>query len=92
MGLTDGFPDMESSLPQQKRQATKRVWLITFFLAYGIMIAALLGYFTVYSDDITHEATIETTGAVTAGKLGRYQAVIANWNRYRGKVAKAEAR
>jgi hypothetical protein len=29
---------------------------------------------------------------MAAAKPGRYEAVIANWNRYRGKVARADAR
>jgi hypothetical protein len=82
---------MESSLPQQKRRTDTRRWLITSFLIYGMMVAGLLGYFAVYSDDVTHETAVDTT-AVAAAKPGRYQAVIANWNRYRGKVARADAR
>ena len=83
---------MESSLPQQKHRARTRRRLIVFFLIYGVMIAGLLGYFAVFPDHLTREAALETTGSVTATKSGRYEAVIANWNRYRGKEARAEAR
>jgi hypothetical protein len=83
---------MESSLPQQKRRANTRRWLITAFLIYGVMIAGLLGYFAVFHDHVTHEAAVEATSTVAATKPGRYEAVIANWNRYRGKDARAEAR
>ena len=82
---------MESSLPQQKHQAKKRS-LITAFLIYGVMIAGLLGYFTVFHNHVTHEAAVETTITLAATKPGRYEAVIANWNRYRGKDALADAR
>ena len=83
---------MESSLPQQKHQATKRRWLITAFAIYGTMIAGILGYFAVFSTHTNGAGAVETTGAVTAAKPGRYEAVIANWNRYRGKDARADAR
>ena len=83
---------MESSLPQQKHQATKRRWLITGFVIYGTLIVGILGYFAVFSTHATGEAAVETTGAVAATKPGRYEAVIANWNRYRGKDARADAR
>lgn len=83
---------MESSLPQQKHQATKRRWLITAFAIYGAMIVGILGYFAVFSNHATEETAVETTGAVAAAKPARYEAVIANWNRYRGKDARADAR
>ena len=57
-----------------------------------MMVAGLLGYFAIYSDDVAHESAVNTAGAVAAAKPGRYEAVIANWNRYRGKVARADAR
>jgi len=83
---------MESSLPQQKDRARPRRQLIIFFLIYGVIVAGLLGYLAVFPDHITHETALETTGSATATKPGRYEAVIANWNRYRGKEARAEAR
>ncbi|KRR23846.1 hypothetical protein CQ14_22700 [Bradyrhizobium lablabi] len=89
-GLTDGFPDMESSLPQRK--ARTRRWLITAFLIYGAMIAGLLGFVVVFSSDDTHETAAENTATVAATKPARFEAVIANWNRYRNKDARADAR
>jgi len=83
---------MESSLPQQKPQANTRRWLITAFLIYGTMVAGLLGFLVIFPGAITHEAEIETTGAVAAAKTGRYQTVVANWNRYRARDARADAR
>lgn len=81
---------MESSLPQQKRKANTRRWLMTAFLIYGTMIAGLLGYFIVFPETTTHE----TQGAPlqSAAKAVRYETVIANWNRYRARDARAEAR
>lgn len=83
---------MESSLPQHKRRANTRRWLITAFLIYGAMVAGLLGFLVIFPGAITHEAEIETTGAVVAAKPARFEAVIANWNRYRARDARAEAR
>jgi hypothetical protein len=83
---------MESSLPQQKHEATKRRWLITAFAIYGAMIVGILGYFAALSNHATEEAAVENTGAETATKPARYEAIIANWNRYRGKDARADAR
>jgi len=83
---------MESSLPQKARQASSRRQLITAFLIYGTMVAGLLGLFAVFPDAITRETQAEGTPAVAATKPGRYEAVIANWNRYRAKDARAEAR
>jgi hypothetical protein len=47
------------------------------------------GIFCGIPDQLAHEASVEPSNAVTATKPGRYEAVIANWNRYRGKVADA---
>jgi hypothetical protein len=83
---------MESSLPRKARQARSRRRLIAAFLIYGTMVASLLGFFAVFPDAITHETQAEATPAVAATKPGRYEAIIANWNRYRAKDARAEAR
>jgi hypothetical protein len=83
---------MESSLPQQKRKANTRRWLMTAFLIYGTMIAGLLGFLVIFPGAITHDAETETTGAVAAAKPARFEAVIANWNRHRARDARAEAR
>ena len=83
---------MESSLPQQKHKANTRHWLITAFLIYGTMVVGLLGYFIVFPDTTTHTTQGEGAPLRVAAKTLRYEAVIANWNRYRGKDARAEAR
>ena len=83
---------MESSLPQQKLQSAKRRGLKTAFLIYAMMIVGLLGYFIVFPDS-TNQGT-QGVGAPlqAAAKTVRYEAVIANWNRYRNKVMRADAR
>jgi hypothetical protein len=83
---------MESSLPQQKRKANTRRWLMTAFLIYGTMVFGLLGFLLIFPGAITHEGVIQSTGAVAAAKPARFEAVIANWNRYRARDARAEAR
>ncbi|NOJ42742.1 hypothetical protein [Bradyrhizobium australiense] len=83
---------MESSLLPKERQAKSRRWLITAFLIYGTMVAGLLGFFAVFPDDITHETEFANTGVVAVTKPARFEAVIANWNRYRAKDARADAR
>jgi uncharacterized protein YbaA (DUF1428 family) len=57
-----------------------------------MMIVGLLGYFIVFPDTGTHGTQGEATPAQTAAKAVRYEAVIANWNRYRNKDARADAR
>lgn len=83
---------MESSLPEQRRQANKRRWLITAFLIYGTMVVGLLGYFIVFPDTTTQGTQGDGAPIRTAAKALRYEAVIANWNRYRARDARAEAR
>ena len=83
---------MESSLPQKARQVRSRRRLITAFLVYGAMVAGLLGFLAVFPDANTHETRVEGAPAVAATKAGRYESVIANWNRYRAKDARADAR
>ena len=83
---------MESSLPQQKPQATRRRWLTTAFAIYGAIVAGLLGYFIVFPDTTAQGTQGQGAPLQTAAKAARYEAVIANWNRYRGKLARAEAR
>ena len=83
---------MESSLPQQKRKTNARRWLMTAFLIYGAMIAGLLGYFIVFPDATTHGTQGEGAPLQSAARAVRYETVIANWNRYRARDARAEAR
>jgi len=67
-------------------------WLRTAFLIYGMMVAGLLGFFIVFPDVKTHGTQGAGTPVQTVAKAARYEAVIANWNRYRNKDARAEAR
>src|SRR5881396_315431 len=92
LGLTDGFPNMESSFPQKQRRTNSRRWLRTAFLIYGMMVAGLLGYFIVFPDTKTPGTQGEGTPIQTAAKAVRYEAVIANWTRFRNKDARADAR
>ena len=81
---------MPGPLSQQEDQARTPRWLITAFVIYGTMIAGLL-FFTIFPDAITRETPAERARAATLSKPVRYEAVIANWNRYRAKDARAEA-
>ncbi len=64
----------------------------TAFLIYGAMVLGLLGFFIVFPDAKPHGTQGGGTPIQTAAKAIRYEAVIANWNRYRAKDARAEAR
>ena len=83
---------MESSFPQKARQANSRRWLITAFTIYGTMVVGLLGFLIVFPDTKSHGTQGEGAPLQTVARAVRYEAVIANWNRYRAKDARAEAR
>jgi hypothetical protein len=83
---------MSDSRSHSERKAKSRRWLTTTFLIYGIMVVGLLGFFIVFPDTKTHGTQGEGTPMQTVAKAARYEAVIANWNRYRTKDARAEAR
>jgi hypothetical protein len=83
---------MSESRSHSEHKARSRRWLRTAFLIYGTMVAGLLGYFIVFPDTGTHGTQGEGAPIQTAAKAVRYEAVIANWNRYRNKDARAEAR
>jgi hypothetical protein len=74
-----------------EHQAKSKRWLSTAFLIYGMMVVGLLGFFVVFPDMKTHGTQGEGAPIQTAAKALRYEAVIANWNRYRNKDARAEA-
>jgi hypothetical protein len=57
-----------------------------------MIVVGLLGFFVVFPDTRTHGTQGEGAPLQTAAKAARYEAVIANWNRYRTKDARAEAR
>ncbi len=94
LGLTDGFSNMESSLPPKARQANTRRLLRTAFLIYGIMVVGLLGFFIAFPGNTTHGTGTQGESAPlqTAAKAVRYEGVIANWNRYRNRDSRADAR
>jgi hypothetical protein len=83
---------MSESRSHSEHQTKSRHWLRTAFLIYGLMVAGLLGFFIVFPDTKTHGTQGEGAPVQTAAKAARYQAVIANWNRYRNKDARADVR
>ena len=82
---------MSESRSHSEQKAKSRHWLRTAFLIYGIMVAGLLGFFIVFSDTTTRGTQGEGAPLQTAAKAVRYEAVIANWNRYRNRDARADA-
>jgi hypothetical protein len=83
---------MAKSLSDEEHQANPRHWLITALLIYATMVVGLLGYFVVFPDSMTQGTQAEAARTQTLTKPVRYEAVIANWNRYRNKDARADAR
>jgi hypothetical protein len=83
---------MSESRSHSEHTAKSKHWLRTAFLIYGMMVAGLLGFFIVFPDTKTHGTQGEGSPVQTVAKAARYQAVIANWTRYRNKDARAEAR
>lgn len=79
----------ESHSDSERRARSKRA-LRTAFLIYGIMVAGLLGFFIVFPDMKPRGTQGGGTPLQTAAKAVRYEAVIANWSRYRAKDARAE--
>ena len=83
---------MAGSFPPNERKAKTRRVLMAAFLIYGTMVVGLLGYFIVFPDTSTQGTQGQGAPLQTAAKAVRYEAVIANWNRYRNKDARADAR
>ena len=83
---------MSESRSHSEHKAKSRHWLRTAFLIYGIMVAGLLGFFIVFPDTKTHGTQGEGMPVQSAAKAARYEAVIANWSRFRNKDARADAR
>ena len=83
---------MPESRSNSERKAKSKRGLTTAFLIYGVMIGGLLGYFIVFPDTRGQGRPGEGTPLQTIAKAARYEAVIANWHRYRNKDARAEAR
>jgi len=83
---------MSESRSHCEHKTKSNRWLRTAFLIYGMMVVGLLGFFVVFPDMKTHGTQGEGSPIQTAAKAVRYEAVIANWNRYRNKDARADAR
>jgi hypothetical protein len=82
---------MPESRSHSEHKARSRRWLTTAFLIYGVMVG-LLGFFIVFPDMKNHGTQGEGAPIQTATKAVRYEAVIANWSRFRNKDARADAR
>jgi hypothetical protein len=83
---------MPESRSDSEQKAKSKSGLTTAFLIYGIMVVGLLAYFIVFPDTRTRGTQGEAAPLQTIAKAAKYEAVIANWNRYRNKDARAEAR
>jgi uncharacterized protein YbaA (DUF1428 family) len=83
---------MSESPSHSERKARSRRALRTAFLIYGMMVLGLLGFFVAFPDMKPHGTQGGGTPLQTAAKAVRYEAVIANWNRYRAKDARADVR
>ena len=83
---------MPESLPPKDHQAGSRRWLITAFLVYAAMIGSVVAYTAVHPDGVPGETQVASARAAAMNKPGQYAGVIANWNRYRARDARAEAR
>jgi uncharacterized protein YbaA (DUF1428 family) len=65
--------------------------LITAFLIYATIVVGTLGLSLVFPDAMPDGKLVAGTHPQTVAKAARYEGVIANWNRYRAKDARAEA-
>ena len=87
---------MPTSLSKPERQHSRIHWAAAALAVYGAMCVGLLGYFIAFPDKATQKAQIEKRlapdPAQFAKKQGRYEGVIANWDRYRARNLRAEAR
>lgn len=83
---------MSESRSDSERRARSRRSLQTAFLIYAAMVAGLLAFFIAFPDMKSEATQGGGTPLQTAAKAGRYEAIIANWNRYRSKDTTAEAR
>jgi hypothetical protein len=83
---------MSESHSHSEHRAKSSRLRTTAFLIYGMMVGGLLGYFIIFPDTKTDGTQGEGAPVQTAAKAVRYEAVISNWNRYRNKDARADAR
>ena len=85
---------MPTSIPKPARRHSRGRWTVTVLLIYGAMCVGLLGFFTIVPDEATQSSQVEKrqeSMALHSAKKGRYEGVIASWNRYRSKLS-AEVR
>ncbi len=87
---------MPTSFSKPERRPGRSRLAITALLIYAAVCAGLLGYFIVFPDEATQRSQAEKRLSVdpvqSASKQGRYEGVIANWNRYRARNRTAEVR
>ena len=81
---------MPDSRPAHERKARSTRSLRTAFLIYGMMVAGLLGFLVAFPEMKPQGTQGGGTPLQTAAKAVRYEAVIANWNRYRANTARAD--
>ena len=78
--------------PLGEPQAGSRRWLITAFLIYATIVVGTLGLSLAFPDAMPDGKLVVGAHPQAVTKPARYEAVIANWNRYRSNDARAEAR
>jgi hypothetical protein len=87
---------MPTSLAKPDSQRNRSSWVVPVLLIYGAICVGLLGYFIVFPDEATQRSQAEkhlgSDPMQSAKKQGRYEGVIANWNRYRAKNLWADVR
>ena len=85
---------ISSSMPDS--QHNRRRWPTIVLIAYGTVCVGLLGYFIAVPDEATQRSQAEkhlgVDPAYAAKKQGRYEGVIANWNKYRARNMTAEVK
>jgi hypothetical protein len=91
-GADEWIWQMPESRTENERKASSHHSLRMAFMVYGIIVVGLLGFFILFPDMKARGTQGGGTPIQTAAKAIRYEAVIANWNRYRAKDARAEAR
>ena len=82
--------EYQREYPPGDPQTGSRRWLITAFLIYATIVVGTLGLSLMFPDAMPDVPQVGRALAQT--KPARYEAVIANWSRYRTKDARAEAR
>lgn len=79
------------SLSRAISQPSQGRWIVLAILSYAAVCVGLLGYFLIFPDEATRRSQAELrqqlSPAESAKKQGRYESVIANWNRYRAQTS-----